>query len=207
MSMAITILAWIFILMGGAVALRWFQIRHTEYIAGAGCYLIAGILALKTESWIPLAVGFALTHIVRAIFRRLGWGERPGGSMDPIITRIAATLSDADISLETEREALDALVGYMRQVPELNSVLEEFSISDERVRRMYGALISAGAGQWAGKYWIPVSTLIEEDTLRYLVEAWDGDDLIGSVLPEAQDGHQAAGRIVGYFKHGEPISH
>lgn len=206
MSMAITILAWIFILMGGAVALRWFQIRHTEYIAGAGCYLIAGIVALKTESWIALAVGFALALVVRTIFRRLGWGSDQAAVCPPSITRIAAILSDANTSLETEREALDALVGYMRQVPELNNTLEDFSISDERVRRMYGALVSAGAGQWAGKYWIPVSTLVEEDTLRYLVEAWEGDDLTDSVLPEAQGGYRAAGCIVSYFQYGEPLS-
>ncbi len=229
MGTVIIILGWIFILMGGAVAFQWSSTRHTEYLFGAACYLIAGILALWRLSWIPLVAGIIAAFVVRTAFRRMGLGERPGRSMDPTVARLSAVLGGdpteqkapgeitsadqlVDIlgsgpSTEQKSKAIAALVEYMRNTPELRNILDEYGVSDDRIEAMYDALIDGGAGQWVGRYWIPVSALAEPEPLRFLLEAWRDDNLApkDSRLASAHDGGDAASRIVGYFYYGHPL--
>ncbi len=70
---------------------------------------------------------------------------------------------------DRSQKALEALLDYCETNPDTRIVMAEFNASRGILIELYGNLLKAGAGQWAGGHYVPVSALAHSHTLRYIL--------------------------------------
>jgi len=119
----------------------------------------------------------------------------PDPNFDPSNFDHVMNLMQSGSSQQTET-ALVALHDYCNRNPDVHKVMAEFNVTRESLIEIYNELVKAGAGQWAGGHYVPVSALAYPNTLRYLLEhPENGKD---SML------HKAASLVM-YFEAGSSL--
>ena len=92
--------------------------------------------------------------------------------------------------------ALEALLDYCEANPDTRKVMTEFNASRGTLLELYGTLLKAGAGQWAGGHYVPASALAHSHTLRYLLRyPASGRDAL----------NQRACNLIAHFEAGSPL--
>ena len=77
--------------------------------------------------------------------------------------------------------------------PDTKTVLGEFQISRDDLKKLYHWIIEQGGGQWKSGHWVPASSLAYPETLRYIFTHKGQNDLRTVV------------GLLEYFESGEPL--
>ena len=74
--------------------------------------------------------------------------------------------------MDAVRDGIDRLVKRCIADPELRKLLGSHKVDGDGIKKLYDTLLVSGAGQWAGRRWVPADALLTPATLAELLDRW-----------------------------------
>ena len=102
------------------------------------------------------------------------------------------------------RAAENELFDLIEADADLALIMKRFGADREVLRRIYGALLRVGAGQWARGHWVPASAIAFGTTSPYALTLTSNGQ-----MDSREVWQEVAVRLIAYFERGEvlPMQH
>lgn len=204
------IISGVFLLFGLGIWATATKTKSMGHFLGGACYIGGAAASFAFKSWIPLIIGFGLSHLTRKFIGdpyRLTSETSRSKDYHDISLLIGNSYSSGNIGSETFqniRKAESNLFAMIEDDNDLQLLLKEQRVDINLVKKIYEALINVGAGQWAGNVWVPVEAITTPYTLHYLITELDGKDLDDSSPND--DINEICRNVLNYFKIGNAFA-
>lgn len=167
-----------------------------------------------------LLVSWLLGGFFAAVFHgRKIPGESPIGSPPQPLRRIVRDIQKADnrkLNLDNihkdaeERQAKYSLFfEYCEQQPETGTIIRDFNVSRDTLKKLFDELIAVGAGQWMSGHYVAASALAYPISLQYLLNNWELEPedarLSGRRPDDSPLKQEIAFKLLMYFRQGDAL--
>ena len=209
MEIVLNTVSCLFVLFGGGIWLAAVKSKSASHFWGGFLYICSGLVSIIFNIWAPLAVGFALSFVVR---KTLGDPHKASSKTSRSIeyNQLSKILVNSylDDSFDSEireiRVAAEArLISLIKNDPEIKIVFDGGKIDIDRLKNIYETIIYAGFGQAVNNEWVPAASIATPYTLSYLLH-----ELSEYELPAKYPSKEVQiiiWNVFNYFKCGDPL--